>query len=183
MGARTVSSGQIVSTYVKTLFSLASEENKLAEINEDFKKLEEKFRVNSDMAKSILYPASRTKEHECALAALTQNLLPLSKNFMGVLDRYKRLNLLFPIIQGYRRYLEEHAGFLSVLVESCVSLKETEKTFLKTYLKEKTGKNVILTLTENPELLGGFRMQIHSILIDCSLKTKINELEKKLEGK
>ncbi len=183
MGARKVSNGQIVNTYVKTLFSLAQDENRVEEVDVDFRKLEERLRVNSGMMKHVLYPKSQKKEQKNSLAALTESLSLLTKNFIGILDRYHRLNLLFPIIEGYRRYLESHMGFLPVLVESSIFLTEDEKTFLRTYLKEKTGKDIILSVVENPKLLGGFRMQIYSTLIDCSLKTKISGLEKSLRGK
>ncbi len=183
MVARRAGNGQVVNTYVKTIFSLAQEENKIEEIDLDFKKLEERLRVNSGAMKHILYPGSRKKERKYSLDTLTHNLLPLLKNFIGVLDRYQRLNLLFPIIQGYRESLEEYLGFLPVLVESSIPLEEDEKMFLKNYLKEKTGKEIILSVTEDLKLLGGFRMQVYSTLIDCSLKTKISDLGKKLRGK
>ncbi|MBS0186172.1 MAG: ATP synthase F1 subunit delta [Proteobacteria bacterium] len=174
---------QIVNTYVKTLFSLAQEENKVEEVERDLKDLEEHLRMNSGIMKHILYPKSLKKEQKRSLSALTQNLCLLIKNFIGVLDRYHRLNLLFPIIYGYRKCVEVNFGFIPVLVESAVALEENEKIFLKNYLKEKMGKEIILSAKENPKLLGGFQVQINSILIDCSLKTKISNLEKTLKGK
>lgn len=183
MVARTASKGEIINTYVKALFSLAQEEKILEEIKKGFNTLEEKLRKDLILMNKILYPGFREKEHELSLKRVCQGLPPLLQNFVGILKRYHRLNYLFPIMRAYEKYLEEQLGFLKVQVESAISLREEEKNFLKDYLKAQTGKEIILSLHENPKLLGGFRIQVNSLLIDCSLRMKVNVLEKTLRGK
>ena len=51
---------------------------------------------------------------------------------------------------------------------------------LKERLGVQTGKEVIVSHGENPELLGGFVVRIGNVLLDASLKVQLEHIKEKI---
>lgn len=177
MATRMASRGEIVNIYVKALFSLSLNSNQLEATIEDLRKLEKRLREKRGLLNTLKSPAFSKKEQMASLKPLLKDLSSLVQNFVGVLNRNRRLNFLMGIIQRYEQVVQEYFGFLTVEGESSFPLEPSEKHELQKKLKRETGKEILLNFRENPALLGGFWVQIYSNLIDCSLKAKIDFLK------
>lgn len=177
VATRMASSGEIVNIYVKALFSLSVERDQIEVTAFDLKKLEGRLREKRNILNRLKSPVFSKKEQMASLSPLIKDLSPLVQNFVGILNKYRRLNFLLPMIWAYGRRVQEHFGFLTVEGESAFPMRVGQKQALLKKLKGQTGKEVILNFKENSNLLGGFWVQIQSTLIDCSLKTKISFLQ------
>ena len=51
---------------------------------------------------------------------------------------------------------------------------------LKNRLKAETGKEIIVSHEENPELVGGFLLRVGNVLLDASLKVQLEHMKEKI---
>jgi F-type H+-transporting ATPase subunit delta len=81
------------------------------------------------------------------------------------------------MIKAFRQIAAEHRGETAAEVTSAHALTATQQTELKAALKSVAGKDVAITVTVDPSLLGGLVVKMGSRQIDTSLKTKLNSLK------
>jgi F-type H+-transporting ATPase subunit delta len=86
------------------------------------------------------------------------------RGYVGILSRLQRLVQLD---------LEQHA----VRVESAVALTADLQAEVMERVKKIYGDGLDISFRQNPELIGGLRIQVGSDLYDGSVKTRLERLE------
>ena len=81
------------------------------------------------------------------------------------------------LCQGFEDMVARERGASKALVTSATKLTAAQLTSLKTNLKKSLGKSVEIETAIDPDLLGGFVVQIGSRLFDSSLKTKLEGIK------
>jgi len=81
------------------------------------------------------------------------------------------------MIKAFRQIAAEHRGETAAEVTSAHELTAAQQTELKAALKSVAGKDVAISVTVDPSLLGGLVVKMGSRQIDTSLKTKLNSLK------
>ena len=82
------------------------------------------------------------------------------------------------IINNFLRIVSLKKGEIEAKLFSAKKLNEKEINDIQKELSENYGSKIILTYIYNPDLLGGLIIQVGSTMIDFSLKTKLNKLQK-----
>lgn len=182
MASRTARASEIVDTYVKALFRLAEEKDVVKEVGLDLKKLEERFREHPLKMQRLLAPLFATREQREELAPLLKGLSVYVQNFVYLLQRYKKLKLFFLMVDAYDRHMQEFFGFVPVEICAAFPFNESKKEQIRKKVKNLINENILLYIKEDPTLLGGFQVQIKSILIDCSIRSTLNVLHQKIKG-
>jgi F-type H+-transporting ATPase subunit delta len=98
-------------------------------------------------------------------------------SFLRVVAMNRRLFVLPGMISAFRRIAAEHRGEAAAEVTSAHALTAAQEKELKAALKSVAGKDVAISVTVDPSLLGGMVVKIGSRQIDTSLKTKLNSLK------
>ncbi|RUU63162.1 F0F1 ATP synthase subunit delta, partial [Mesorhizobium sp. M7A.T.Ca.TU.009.01.1.1] len=94
-----------------------------------------------------------------------------------VVARNRRLFAIPGMIRAFRQISAEHRGETAAEVTSAHELTAAQQTELKAALKSVAGKDVAISVTVDPSLLGGLVVKMGSRQIDTSLKTKLNSLK------
>ena len=81
------------------------------------------------------------------------------------------------MIRAYRSIAAAHRGEITAEVTSAHALDEAQETELKAALKSVTGKDVTVSVTVDPSILGGLIVKVGSRQIDTSLRTKLSTLK------
>ena len=105
---------------------------------------------------------------------------PLFSNFLRVLAKHGRLDLL----QGIRRQaeieLERRAGKKRVSVSSATELSAELLASIKSSLTTSLGLEPILETRIDPSLIGGLVIRVGDTVYDGSLKTQVKQLRVRL---
>jgi len=97
-------------------------------------------------------------------------LTVITKSFLKVLTERSHLSLLPEISDEFTILLEKFKNVTAVKLVIANSLQEKSGSALLKTLKELTGsKDVILSLSYNPKLLGGLILEYNSRAIDASI--------------
>jgi len=107
---------------------------------------------------------------------------PLTKNFVGVLAKNRRLSQLPGVIRAFDMLAAHHRGEVTAEVVSAHPLSDDQVAALKTNLKAQTGRDVVVDLSVDPAILGGLVVKVGSRMIDGSIRTKLNTLAHAMKG-
>ena len=104
------------------------------------------------------------------LLSIFPGLTVILKSFLKVLTERSHLSLIPEISEEYTRILLKFKSTTKVKLITASSLKESYGALLLTTLKKLTGaKEIILSVSYNPKLLGGLILEYNSLSIDASI--------------
>ena len=107
------------------------------------------------------------------------NLDDLSINFLRLLKKKNRLNLLPSIASYFQEIVDDNAGIVRGEVTAAVSI-EKDLSDIESSLSKKLNKKVILSSTIDENIIGGIKIRIGDRLFDGTVKSKLNKLKEDL---
>jgi F-type H+-transporting ATPase subunit delta len=169
----------IADRYAGSLFDLALQSGEVAKVEADLTSLETMLADSEDLKRLIMSPVFSADEQYNAVSSIADKagITGLAGNFLRVVARNRRLFAVPAMIKAFRQIAAEQRGEISADVTSAHPLSGEQETELKAALKGVTGKDVTISVTVDPSLLGGLIVKIGSRQIDTSLKTKLNSLK------
>ena len=169
--------------YAKALFDVAVEEKAdLAHVGRDLDALVAMLHGSPDLAESA-NRSGVTDADRLAIAdkigtamGLTQ---PVKKLFL-LLAQSRRMVLAPEIATAYGERLLSHQNIVRAEVTSAAPLSPEKTKALEDSLAQVTGKKVELSVSVDPELLGGVVARIGSTVYDGSVKTQLRRMRQEL---
>ena len=187
MGSASLSSGNhgaIDDRYSAALFELADEGGLLDAVADDLKSLQAMTAASDDLRKLLKSPAFSRGDLQKAISAIAEKsgFAPLTKNFLGLLAKNRRLYAVDSIARAYFGRLAKKRGQVTAEVTSAVALSSKQVKAITDLLKKNVGGEIDLNATVDPSVLGGLILRVGSRLIDNSLKTKLQHLKLAMKG-
>jgi F-type H+-transporting ATPase subunit delta len=169
----------VAERYAGSLFELALQANAVTQVEADLNGFEAMLDGSADLSRLIESPVFSSEEQAKAIAAIADRagITGLTGNFLRVVARNRRLFAIPAMIKAFRHIAAEHRGETAADVTSAHALTAAQQTELKAALKGVAGKDVAITVTVDPSLLGGLVVKMGSRQIDTTLKTKLNSLK------
>jgi F-type H+-transporting ATPase subunit delta len=169
----------VAERYAGSLFELALQANSVAQVEADLNSFAAMLEGSADLTRLINSPVFSSEDQAKAIAAIADKagITGLTGNFLRVVAQNRRLFATPGMIKAFRQIAAEHRGETAAEVTSAHALTDAQQTELKAALKSVAGKDVAITVTVDPSLLGGLVVKIGSRQIDTSLKTKLNSLK------
>ena len=170
--------------YASALFDLARDEKQIDAVSRSLDSLNQALADSREFDQLVTSPLVDRDEAGKAFAAIAGELKvdPLTANFLGVLARNGRKGELAQVIRLFRRLAAEHRGETTAEVVSAHALSDSQIAALKSQLKARAGRDVIIDAQTDPTILGGLIVKLGSEMIDASLKTKLNRLAQVMKG-
>jgi len=173
----------LASRYAVALFDLAKQKNKIDAVMAGLDQIAVMIDESVGFARLIQDPLVSRTDQKKALAAVlaTAKVEGLVVSFAGVVAENRRLTLLSQMIRQFRALLSQHKGEVDAEVTSAMALSEFQLAALRDKLGSAVGRNVRLTASVDPEVLGGLVVRVGSRMIDSSLRTQLNNLQHTLK--
>lgn len=169
----------VAGRYATALFELGLEEKALETIEADLARFNQALDAVDDLQRLVKSPVFSAEEQARALAAVLDELKVegLTKNFLLLVCKNRRLFAAPDMIRAFRALLAAHRGETSATVTAAAKLTDTQVTALKQALQAALGKDVMLDQRVDPSLIGGLMVKVGSRMIDTSLRTKLISLK------
>lgn len=123
-------------------------------------------------------------EHERRLQLLLdiggEQLSEEGQNLLRVLVENNRLSALPDIAALYQQLKSEHDGVIDVEVISAYALKPDAEKELAAALKKKLGREVNISSSKDPALIGGVKIRAGDMVIDGSVAGAVSQLANEL---
>lgn len=114
--------------------------------------------------------------YECLLSACKSLLFLAGENFLKLLALHQRLLILPEIESLFDKYKAEQANQITAQAISAVSLTKTEEQTLALALERRLRQKVTLEYSVDTNLLGGLVIRIEDLVIDGSVRGKLERL-------
>ena len=141
-------------------------------------------RENAELRILFSTPAISTAKKLAVLAELAPRLElePLTRNFLSVVIRHDRINLLGEIAAAFRTLLDERMGVAVAEIATARPLDEAEKQELAGALAVRTGRQVRMNFSLDPALIGGVTARVGSTIYDGSVRGQLARLREDLRA-
>lgn len=171
----------VAARYAKALFIVTEKRNETSRALEDLKALGQVLAPGTRIADFLANPENRLPDKRDVLRrAFEGRVVPIVAIFIDLLLRKKRLAEFETVIVEFEALVEEALGIKRALVVSAVPLDEAEKRRLHEVLERTTKAQIRLTSEVDPELIGGAYVRIGDRVVDRSVKTLLETIEKQL---
>ena len=170
-------SSETSSRYAKAIFELAKEKNELDSIENNFKNLLELYNSNLDLKYFIQNPTHTFTNQLKVINTISEKMQfsKILKNFLSVLVKKRRIFFLKKIILSFLKLSSIKRGELNAKLISSKDLSNEELKNVSSELSKTTGSEISFDYQVDKDLIGGFKMQIGSLMIDTSIKNKLKK--------
>lgn len=175
--------------YVKAIFTLAKEQNKLNEWN-DILDLLSVLAKDASVINLLKNPRVEYAKQWDFLASVSTQLLqnnqlsvtPEVMQLLQLLLMKRKIELLPTIANLYKKSLAKFEGIFPAKVVSALPLNVSMQNALKNSLQEKYGFKVTLEFKVDPQIIGGVIINVNDQVIDGSVLGQMQRLQQYING-
>ncbi len=170
--------------YSLALYELSSEKNLLKEVDENSSAFLNLIINNREFKNFIKDP---TVSQEVVINIIDKistkfNLQILFRNFLHLLIIKKRFFYVEQILKSFNEICSEKKGELKAEIKSAKELSKDEINKITEELSSNFKSKIKLNYNHDKTLIGGLVVQVGSIMIDTSIKSKLQKIENKMVG-
>ena len=182
MGSKSTFSNSTSKSYALALYDLAKENSELDKAEEGMKSLSTLLNESSDFKEVILSPAVKKENKQSIMYAIADknNFSITLKKFLGFVATKNRLFFLSQIIESFLNLVSNNKGELKAKLVSSKKLSPAEQEKIQAELSKDFESHLNINYEYDPSLIGGLIIQVGSIMVDTSIKTKLKKLEKNM---
>ncbi len=145
-------------------------------------------RIATAIEDPVLYPLLESpkipfSEKARILGQQLEGITPLAMNLARLLVAKRRLGIAGDIAVEYQSLLDEHRGIAHAEVATAVPVDEEVKDKLAHRLGHLVGREVVITTSVDPSLIGGLVARVGDKLIDGSIRSRLLSLRESLVGR
>jgi F-type H+-transporting ATPase subunit delta len=168
---------EIAEPYAQALMALAQEQSLADRFGQDASALLELMASADDLQPFLANPLMGGETKKGVLQQLGAEFHPLFVSFLKLLVDKGRIVFLPAVLKTYQALLRQLNQSVLAEVTAAVELTEAQQTSLRNQVMAMTSaKQVDLSITVDPELLGGVIIQVGSQVVDASLKGQLRRL-------
>ena len=168
--------------YSRALFEVAKEAGDLEKMEIDIKSFKY-FLKNSSELKNFFNNPTQSIGNQNNVNKLLSEKLDFSKNlknFFSLLIEKRRIFFVSKIVDSFLKLCSKKRGEVKASIISSKELSETELENISKDLSSSMGSVIKFDYKIDKELIGGFKLQLGSFMIDTSIKNKLKKFEQQM---
>jgi F-type H+-transporting ATPase subunit delta len=172
---------QAARRYARALFQLSTEQNRSDAVCTDLLGLGELLETAPDLARFVGSYVIPSDQRVATLRALFEGKVDgLTFRFLLFLESKKRMGLLKDVVAEVGALNDERSGVVEVNVTSAGSLDPSQFAAITRRLEDRFGKRIKASAGVDAQLLGGFTVQVGGRILDYSVETQLQTLNRSL---
>ena len=166
-------------SYSQALYELTLEDSSTSKVEEQASSILKLISENNDFVNMITNPTISQKEQNKIIETICErfNFHVICSKFLKLLIFKRRLFFLQKILKDFLLICSSKRGEIIAKLTSAKELNNNELENIKNSLKDNFGSNLKLIFNYDPTILGGLIIQVGSIMIDTSIKNKLQQIE------
>tara|TARA_B100000809_G_scaffold81894_1_gene80156 strand:- start:112 stop:681 length:570 start_codon:yes stop_codon:yes gene_type:complete len=169
-------------SYALALYELSKENSELDKVEESMKSLNNLININSKFKETISNPTIAKEDKKNVISAIAEqnNFSQTLKKFLGFVAIKNRLFFLETIIESFLNLVSNNKGELKAKLISSKKLSIQEKNKIQSELSKDFKSHLNIDYKHDPSLIAGLIIQVGSVMVDTSIKTKLKKLEQSM---
>ena len=182
MGSKSTFSNSTSKSYALALYELSKDSSELDNIESQIKSLNTLLKESKDFREMISNPTVNKEEKKNVILKIANNnnFSDTFKKFLGFVAIKNRLFFLGKIIESFLNLVSDNKGELKAKLISSKELTEDQKKEIENDLSKDFQSKLNLDYKYDPDLIAGIIIQVGSVMVDTSIKTKLKKLEKNM---
>lgn len=173
----------IARRYAKALLLIGKQDGKADTYRDELNRVTELVGARSDLAQVLNNPLYDATGRKSVLHTVVGKL-ELSETvtaFLMLLFDKGRFGFLAYVNEFYQKFADEFKGIARASLVSATALPAETVEKIRTTLSQKTGKDIILEVKEDPGLIGGIITRIGDLVLDGSIRTQLMNMKESLK--
>jgi len=163
--------------YARALFEDALARNAVSEAADDLALLNEVWQQNPELVVVLAHPlVALERKRELCREHLAPRVRPEQMQFVDLLVRRRRAQMLPEIYESFQGLVDDHQGIVRAGVRSAAPLTEDEQARLSQAIAAVFGGTPVISTQVRPELIGGVTVRVKDSVIDGSVRTSLDRL-------
>jgi F-type H+-transporting ATPase subunit delta len=171
---------EIAQVYARALFEVATEHDSLDEIHEQLDAFADAVHENRELAQFFFSPYFSASEKKEGLHRAVQGANPGFTNFLEALIERHRMPAIFRIRTEFEALWDEARRLLPVRITSAIELDSDTISALGERIGKQVDRQVEVSTTVDPDILGGVVLQVGNVILDASIKNRLEQLRKQV---
>jgi len=171
---------EIAQVWARALFEVAKEHGLLDEVRDQLGAFADALNENRDLVVFFFSPYFSTQEKKDGLKRAVIDADPVLMNFLEALIERHRMPALFRIKARYEVLWEDERDLLPVEVTSAVELDKATVSSIGDRIGEQTKRTVELSSKVDPDILGGIVLRVGNVILDASIRNRLEQLRKQV---
>ncbi len=173
-------------SYAKALFEAALEGKATSEaldlMGTHLDELSRMLQGSPDLRTVLTGPAASNQEKISIMQELARRMgvQPLLANFLTLMARKERLDIVAAVSEAYAQVRLEASGGVSGRVVSADPVEAADLAALSEAFASKLGKKVAFQTSTDPELLAGMKVTVNGVTYDGTLRSQLQRLRDRL---
>ncbi len=169
--------------YAKALMLIGKEDGNADLYSEELSQAVELFDSNKEFEKAVVNPLFDKNERKNVLSKVLEktDLSKVMKSFLVLLFDKGRIGFLREICDFYKKLADELKGVVHAKLVSAAELSSEAVEKIRQGLAKRTGKDIILDIEQDTDLIGGIVTEIGDLVLDGSVKTQLFNMRESLK--
>ena len=171
---------EVARVYAHALFGAAKDADKLEQVHEQLGEFADALDGDRELQLFFFSPYFSSAEKKEGLAKTIDGAEPALQNFLELLCEKHRMPVLFRIRRDFDALWAKENKRLGVTVTSAVELPEDVVGKIGEEIERQTGQTVELSSRVNEDILGGIVLQVGNMILDASVRNRLEKLRKRV---
>ena len=171
---------EIAQVWARALFEVAKQHDLLDQVREDLGAFVDALNESRDLMVFFFSPYFSTQEKKDGLERAVTGAEPVFMNFLEALIERHRMPAIFRIQARYEVLWEDERDLLPVEVTSAVELDKAIVSSIGDRIGEQTKRTVELSSKVDPDILGGIVLRVGNVVLDASIRNRLEQLRKQV---
>ena len=182
MSSKSTFSNSTSNSYALALYELSKENSELEKIENEMESLKKLLKESSDFKEMISSPTILKDDKKNVILKIAEqnNFSETNKKFLCFVATKNRLFFLTKIIESFLNLVSNNKGELKAKLISAKKLSSEEQRKIQDDLSKNFKSPLKIDYKYDPKLIAGLTIQVGSLMVDNSIKTKLKKLEKNL---
>ncbi len=169
--------------YARALLLIGKEDGQAEIYRDELDVVSSLIQKEQELEQAICNPLYDVEGRRKVLKAIIDRLNPtkIMSSYLLLLFDKGRIGFLSNISEFYQKLADELKGIARASLVSATELSSETVEKIRSALSKRTGRDVILEVEQDPELIGGIVTRIGDLVLDGSVKNTITQYERIFE--
>jgi len=173
----------IARRYAKALLMIGKEDGQTETYKEELSGIAELIQREKALEQALANPLYDAAGRRKVLVAVIDkmNLSTVMNSFLLLVFEKGRIGFIGSINDFYQKLADELKGVARATLVSATELSSEAVDKIRVSLSNRTGKDIILDIEQDPTLIGGIVTRIGDLVLDGSIKTQLLNMRESLK--
>jgi F-type H+-transporting ATPase subunit delta len=171
---------ELAEVYARALFEAARDNDVLDRVHDELGEFADALDGGRDLQVFLFSPYFSSEEKKDGVRRIVSDADERLVNFLELLAERHRMPALFRIRRTFDAMWAEENKLLPVTVTSAVDLDESLVKDIGKRIEEQTGRQVELSSTVDPDVLGGLQVRVGNMVLDATVRNRLERLRKQV---